>query len=79
MPTAIDVTQYPGLEAIPMSLRQWLSLLVACLLALVGLFVAADAGQGTLYGFGLLVFVAAVVYAFALVKWYFDRLDAERH
>jgi hypothetical protein len=50
-----------------------------CLVGLVGLFVAADAGEGTPYGLGLLVFVAAVIYAFALVKWHFDRLDAERH
>jgi len=62
-----------------MSLKQWLILLIVCLVGLVGLFVAADAGDGTPYGLGLLVFVAAVIYAFALVKWHFDRLDAERH
>jgi hypothetical protein len=62
-----------------MSLKQWLTLLIVCLVGLLGLFMTADAGEGMLYGLGLLVFVAAVVYAFALVKWHFDRLDAERH
>jgi len=62
-----------------MPLTQWLLLLMACLLGILGLFLAADAGEGTLYGIGLLVFAAAVVYAFALVKRHFDRLDAERH
>ncbi len=62
-----------------MPLSQWMLLLIACLVAILGLFLAADAGSGTLYGIGLLGFVAAVVCAFALVKRYFDRLDAERH
>jgi hypothetical protein len=62
-----------------MSLRQWLLLLVTCLVAIAGLFLAANAGEGTSYGIGLLAFAAAVVYGFALVKQYFDRLDAERH
>ena len=62
-----------------MPLTQWLLLLMACLVGILGLFLAADAGEGTLYGIGLLVFAAAVVYAFALVKRHFDRLDAERH
>jgi hypothetical protein len=44
-----------------MSLKQWLTLLIACMVGLVGLFVAADAGEGTLYGLGLLVFVGEVV------------------
>jgi hypothetical protein len=62
-----------------MPLTQWLLLLMACLVGILGLFLAADAGEGTLYGIGLLVFAAAVVYAFALVKRHFDRLDVERH
>ena len=62
-----------------MSLMQWVVLLITCLVGIFGLFLAADAGSGTLYGIGLLVFVAAVVYAFVLVKQYFDRLDAARH
>lgn len=62
-----------------MPLKQWLLLLGACLVGLGGLFVAAGAGEGAMYGIGLLVFVAAVLCAFALVKCYFDHLDAERH
>jgi len=62
-----------------MSLTQWLLLLLTCLVGILGLFLAADAGEGTLYGIGLLMFAAAVVHAFALVKRHFDRLDGERH
>jgi len=54
-------------------------LLLTCLVGILGLFLAADAGEGTLYGIGLLMFAAAVVHAFALVKRHFDRLDGERH
>ncbi len=62
-----------------MPLTQWLLLLMSCLVGIAGLFLAADAGEGTLYAVGLLLFAAAVVCAFALVKRHFDRLDAERH
>jgi len=62
-----------------MSLRQWVLLLIACLVGILGLFLAAGAGSGMFYGIGLLVFAAAIVYAFVLVKQYFDRLDARRH
>jgi hypothetical protein len=62
-----------------MSLIQWISLLIACLAGILGLFVASGAGGGTLYGFGLLGFVVAIIYAFALVKRYFDQMDAGRH
>jgi hypothetical protein len=62
-----------------MSLRQWLLLLITCLVAIFGLFLAANASEATFYGIGLLGFAAAVVYGFVLVKQHFDRLDAERH
>jgi hypothetical protein len=62
-----------------MSLMQCVLLLITCLVGVVGLFVAADAGSGTFYGVGLLVFAAAVVYAFILVKQYFDHFDAGGH
>jgi 1,4-dihydroxy-2-naphthoate octaprenyltransferase len=62
-----------------MSLRQWLLLLLTCLVGVDALFVAAEVGSAAVYGIGLLVFAAAVVYAFVQVKWRFDRLDAERH
>ena len=44
-----------------MSLKQWLILLIVCLVGPVGLFVAADAGEGTPYGLGLLVFVEVLL------------------
>ena len=63
-----------------MALAQWLLLLMCCLVGIFGLFMAAaDAGEGTLYAFGLLVFAASVVCGFALVKRHFDRVDAERY
>ena len=62
-----------------MSLTQRLVLLLACLTGIVRLFVAAEVGSGAVYEIGLLVFATAVVYAFARVKWQFDRLDAGRH
>ena len=62
-----------------MSLKQWLVLLLTCLVGVDALFVAAEVGSGAVYGIGLLVFAAAVVYAFVHVKRHFDRLDAERH
>jgi len=62
-----------------MSLRQWLLLLAACAVGLLGLFSASDAQEGARYAFGLIGFIAAVVYAFALIKHYFDQQDAARH
>jgi len=62
-----------------MSLKQWLLLMLACLVGIAGLFLTAGAGGGALSGLGLLAFAAAVVLAFALVKRYFDDLDAQRH
>ena len=62
-----------------MPLTQWLQLLISCLAGIFGLFMAAGAGEGTLYAIGILVFAASVVCGFALVKRHFDRLDAGRH
>ena len=62
-----------------MTIQQWFFLFVTCGVALVGLFIAAGAGQGTMYGLGLLLFAAAIVYAFRQVKQYFDRVDQMHH
>ena len=62
-----------------MSVQQWFILLLTCLVAIFGLFVAAGAEQGTMYAFGLLLFAVAVIYAFRQVKQYFDRADQMRH
>jgi hypothetical protein len=61
------------------SVQQWFILLLTCLVAIFGLFVAAGSEQGTMYAFGLLLFAAAVIYAFRQVKLYFDRIDQLRH
>jgi len=62
-----------------MSLDQWFVLALTCVAAVVGLLVAAGGGTGTSYGLGLVLFAAAVVYAFYLVKRHFDRIDQMRH
>jgi len=62
-----------------MTLREWLSLLLVFLIGLGGLFYASAPDSGTRYGIGLVVFGAAVVYAFVLLKQHFDRIDAGRH
>jgi hypothetical protein len=61
------------------TVQQWFILLLTCLVAIFGLFMAANAEQGTMYAFGLLLFAAAVIYAFRQVKMYFDRVDQARH
>jgi hypothetical protein len=61
------------------SVQQWFVFLLTCVVAIFGLFVAAGSEQGTMYAFGLLLFAAAIVYAFRQVKQYFDRVDQARH
>ena len=62
-----------------MEIREWLLLLVTVLVGLVGLFWASGPEAGASYGFGLLLFGAAVVCGFLLVKQHFDRIDSGRH
>ena len=62
-----------------MPLDQWLVLALTCAVAIVGLLIAASGGTGTGYGLGLILFAAAVIYAFYLVKRHFDRIDQLRH
>ena len=58
-----------------MELNEWLMLLLATLVGIGGLYLASSAGQGTAYTIGLVVFVAAVGYAFYLIKRHFDRIE----
>jgi hypothetical protein len=60
-----------------MSLGEWLSLVAAVGVGIVGLLLASSGDDGTTYTIGLGLFVAAVIYAFAQVKRYFDRVDRE--
>ncbi len=61
-----------------MALSEWLVLALSCVAAVVGLMLAASEGEGTTYTIGLGLFVAAVIYAFYLIKRYFDRLEQTR-
>lgn len=58
-----------------MEMNEWLMLLVAVVIGLAGLFWAASVPQGTVSGFGLAIFVAAIGYAMFVVKRHFDRID----
>jgi hypothetical protein len=62
-----------------MELRGWLLLIITTIIGLGGLFYAATPNAGPSYGIGLAVFGAAIVFAFAQIKQYFDRIDAGRH
>ncbi len=62
-----------------MTLRESLRLILVTLVGLGGLFYAAIPDGGSSYGIGLVVFGAALIYGFVLVKQHFDRIDSERH
>lgn len=64
---------------VDVSLGEWLVLFLACVAAIVGLLLASSDGEGTTYTIGVMLFVAAVLYAFHWVKCYFDRVDGTRH
>ncbi len=61
-----------------MSIGEWLVLVLACAVAIVGLFLAASDNEGTIYKIGLALFVAAVGYALLFIKRHFDRIDQSR-
>ncbi len=61
-----------------MSIGEWLVLALACGAGILGLLLAASAEGKTIYALGLGLFAGAVIYAFLLVKRYFDRLDRTR-
>ena len=62
-----------------MTLREWLLLLLTFVVGMGALFYASEPRAGAAYGIGLVVFGVAVIYAFRLIKQYFDRIDAGRH
>jgi membrane protein implicated in regulation of membrane protease activity len=64
---------------VDVSLGEWLALVLSCGAAIVGLLVAASDGMGTTYTIGVMLFVAGVIYAFYLVKRYFDRTGQTTH
>ena len=53
-----------------------ISLAIMSLIALVGLFVAANSVDGAVYAFGLLLCVFGVLFDFWLIKRYFDFMEA---
>jgi hypothetical protein len=59
-----------------MTIGRWLSLVAAFFVGIYGLFLAAGSPFGYGYPVGLLLFAAAIVYAFWLIKRVFD--EAER-
>jgi membrane protein implicated in regulation of membrane protease activity len=56
---------------------EWLVLVLACGVAIVGLLLAASNPQGASYWAGLALFVAAVIYAGLVIKRYFDRVERQ--
>ena len=57
---------------------EWLVLVLACAVGVIGLLLAASDSGGTTFTLGLGLFVAAVVYAFVFIKRHFDRHEAAR-
>jgi hypothetical protein len=64
---------------VAVALQQWLVLALSIGAAIVGLILAASGETGTMYAAGLLLFAAAVIYAFMLIKRHFDQIDHLRH
>lgn len=60
-------------------LSSWVIGVFVGVLGLAGLFLAAGAHDGTIYGFGIAVFVFAVLFVFMLIKRGYDAAaDAGR-
>jgi FtsH-binding integral membrane protein len=59
-----------------MSIGQFFVLALTGVAGIAGLFLAAEPDGGAIGTIGLAVFAAAVIYAFAIIKRHFDRLDA---
>ena len=51
---------------------------LAIILGLIGLVLASGARDGAVYGFGIGVFVFAVLFVFLLIKRGYDATDAAR-
>jgi uncharacterized membrane protein (DUF485 family) len=58
---------------------EWLVLVLACAVGVIGLLLAASDSGGTTYTLGFGLFVVAIVYTFVFIKRHFDRLDQSRH
>ena len=56
----------------------WVMGVFVGVLGLVGLFMAAGARDGAVYGFGLGVFLFAVLFVFLLIKRGFDAVTASK-
>jgi FtsH-binding integral membrane protein len=59
------------------SIGSWIVGGIVGLLGLIGLFLASRAVDGAIYGFGVLLFVFAVLFNFWLVKRHYDAIEDE--
>ncbi|MGH7042748.1 MAG: hypothetical protein ACREFY_11525 [Acetobacteraceae bacterium] len=57
--------------------KDWLTLIIAAVVAIVALFLISAAGE--VYGLGIALFIVAVGFGFHRLKRMFDRIDAGRH
>ncbi len=62
-----------------MAIGGWLILAATCAVGIVGLLIAASDNAGSGFCIGFALFLAAVAYAFVLVKRHFDRIDQTHH
>jgi hypothetical protein len=62
---------------VPMSF--WVQLALATIVAILALLDASASQSGTAGTIAFLVFLAAIAYAFSVIKRAFDRIDHERH
>jgi ABC-type multidrug transport system fused ATPase/permease subunit len=59
------------------TLQEWLVLIGTAVVALVALWLIATAGE--VYGLGIALFAAAVVFGLHWIRRIFDRIDAAGH
>jgi hypothetical protein len=59
-------------------ISSWVMGVFVGLLGLVGLVLASGARDGAVYGFGIGVFIFAVLFVFLLIKRGYDATDAAR-
>lgn len=71
------MTDFPGSSGMNVTMREWLVLIGAGVVALVALWLISVAGE--VYGLGIALFAAAVVFALHWIRCIFDRIDATRH
>jgi hypothetical protein len=57
----------------------WVQLLLAAIVAILALLDASANQAGTGGTIAFLIFLAAIAYAFFMIKRGFDRIDRERH